>query len=214
MIIDDRSDPPLRAHIGRLLATHAHAEIAVGCVRLAALDLAPHETMHARHWRILLGRLEAGSLASPGVAPLDDTRLRSLVRLLESGHAEIRSAGLAAWTPDFSLYRGAVQPPHDSGDSDSLQQPADSTHPGSLQPPTVSPHHAGTAPPHPDACLIGAHWFHEPIITDGPSFTVLVTDSAAVALALARFETLWHRSHDVLEPVLTAIRRRQSFNVA
>lgn len=179
MLIDDHADPPLRTHIGRLLATHAYAEIAVHTIRLAALDLAATETRHVQHWRVLLGRLEARSIAHSRAddSPDDDARLYSLVQLLESGRAEIRSAGLAAWTPDLSVYRGG---------------PA-------------------TAP---DACLIGAHYFREPVIDDGPSFTVLLTDPAAVALALARFETLWERSHDVLDPVLTAIRRRQSFSAA
>lgn len=178
MLIDDRSDPPLRAHIGRLLATHAYAEIAVGSIRLSALDLTAPETQHVKRWRVLLGRLEAHSIMPADVAAHEeDARLHALLHLLESGRAEIRSAGLAAWTPDLSIYRDST--------SDA----------------------AG-------ACLIGAHYFSEPLIADGPSFTILLTDSASVARALARFETLWERSHDVLEPVLTAIRRRQSFSAA
>jgi hypothetical protein len=173
-LIDDRSRPALREQIGRLLSTCARAEIAVGNVRLPALDLTDSETRGVRQCRILLGRLEARALAGfdvPGAGA--ETRLRALLAFLCSGRVEVRSAGLGAWSPDFSLYRGL--------------------------------------PDGSSAGLVGAHYFREPPSTNGPSFTALVTDAGAVALALARFEALWERSHDVLEPVVSAVRRRQSF---
>lgn len=170
MLIDDRSRPTLRAIIGRLLLAAAAADIAVGHIRLAALDLSDAELGAVRRARILIARLDAGALDDiAAAAPSPDP----LLRFLRSGRVEVRSAGAGAWSPDFSIYRGAQ-----TG----------------------------------DACLIGAHWFRVPVVSAGPSFTALLTEPDAVARALDRFETLWRRSHDVLEPVIDAVARRRSLH--
>lgn len=176
-LIDDRSRPTLREQIGQLLTSCATADIAVGHIRLAALDLTPAETLGVRRCRILLGRLDASALNDFG-HPDDrvDTHLHTLRAFLESGRVEIRSAGLSAWSPDFSVYGGP-------GDADSI-------------------------------CLMGAHYFRDPVALNGPSFTAMLTDARSVTSAMARFDALWERSHDVLEPVLTAVHRRQSFCAA
>ena len=174
-LFDDAARPPLRQRIGDLLATCAHAEIAVGHIRLAALDLTEEETRSVRRCRILLGRLEVRALTDFGYAdPAADERMAALLAFLESGRVQVRSAGLGAWSPDFSIYRGA---------------------------PAADP-----------VCLLGAHYFREPPSSNGPSFTALLTDPFSTAIALARFETLWARGHDVLEPVVSAVHRRQSFS--
>jgi hypothetical protein len=174
-LIDDGSRPTLRERIGRLLSTCASAEIAVSHIRLAALDLTERETRGVKRCRILLGRLDARALTDFGFPDTGvDDRMRALLAFIESGRVEIRSAGLGAWSPDFSVYRGLS----DGG----------------------------------SACLVGAHYFREPPSPNGPSFTALITDTHSVALALARFEALWERSHDVLEPVASAVHRRQSFS--
>jgi hypothetical protein len=174
-LIDDAARPALRQQIGRLLATCTHAEIAVGHIRLAALDLTEDETRSVRRCRILLGRLEVRALTDFGFADSGaDERMAALLAFLESGRVEIRSAGLGAWSPDFSAYRTS------NGDE--------------------------------NACLVGAHYFREPPSPNGPSFTALLTDPYSVAVALARFETLWARGHDVLEPVVSAVHNRQSFS--
>lgn len=177
MLIDDTSRPTLRERIGGLLSTCSRAEIAVGTVRLAALDLAEHEIRHVRRCRILLGRLDARTLTDFGYEDTGmDERMRTLLSFLESSRVEIRSAGLGAWSPDFSLYRALP----DGG----------------------------------SVCLIGAHYFRDPQTATGPSFTAVMTDARSVALAQARYEALWRCSHDVLEPVISAVRRRQSFSAA
>lgn len=177
MLIDDASRPTLRERIGGLLATCTYAEIAVANIRLAALDLAEHEIRNVRRCRILIGRLDARALTEFGHPdPGLDERLRTLLSFLQSSRVEVRSAGLGAWSPDFSVYRGL--------------------------------------PDGASACLVGAHYFREPPSLTGPSFTALMADAASVALAHARFETLWRRSHDVLEPVVSAVHRRQSFSAA
>jgi hypothetical protein len=175
-LIDDVSQPTLRFYIGRLLSDCVRADIAVGHVRLSALDLTADETRGIRHCRILLGRLEARALTEFGfVDERSDERLHALLDFLDSGRVEIRSAGIGAWWPDFSIYRESI----------------------------------GVRG---GACLVGAHYFRDPVTANGPSFTALLRDDDAVACALSRFEELWERSHDVLEPVIAAIRHRQSFS--
>jgi hypothetical protein len=173
-LIDDRSRPTLREQIGQLLTSCTTADIAVGHVRLAALDLTPAETRGLRRCRMLLGRLDASALSDFGY-PDDrvDAHMQTLRAFLESGRVEIRSAGLSAWSPDFSVYRGM----RDGG----------------------------------SICLMGAHYFRDPVAVNGPSFTAMLTDVMSVTAAVARFDALWDRSHDVIEPVLTAVHRRQSF---
>lgn len=172
-LIDEVSAPSLRAHITRLLSACTTADIAVGSVRLAGLDLTAAEVRDVRRCRILIGRLDASALADFGHGTAPGARVTTLLEFLQSGRVQVRSAGIGAWSPDFSLY-------HRPGAGES-------------------------------ACLIGAHYFHEPLSTHGPSFTALLTGDAAVAAAASRFERLWSGSHDVIEPVISAIHQRQSF---
>lgn len=56
-------------------------------------------------------------------------------------------------------------------------------------------------------CLLGAHYFGNPQLTVGPSFTV-VTDDPDVHAALGlRFDQLWDRSHDVLPAIAQVLDR-------
>lgn len=173
MLIDETSAPSLRAHITRLLATCSSADIAVGSIRPAGLDLTAAEVRDVRRCRILIGRLDASALVDLGHDRRAPARMKTLLDFLTSGRVQVRSAGIGAWSPDFSVYHAT---PNDGS-----------------------------------ACLIGAHYFSEPLSSHGPSFTALLTDRAAVAAAAARFERLWSGSHDVIGPVIDAIRQRQSF---
>jgi hypothetical protein len=188
-LLDETARPTLRERIGRLLSECSRAEIAVGSIRLAVLDLTEQETRGVERCRILLGRLEARALSDLALsdANLED-QLRALLAFLESGRVEIRSAGLGAWSPDFSIYRGRAAASDGAG-------------------------YRGRAPAS-GTCLVGAHYFREPPSPGGPAFTALLTDAHSIATALARFEALWERSHDVLEPVVSAVHRRQSFSAA
>jgi hypothetical protein len=106
-LLDERSAPPLRARIGRLLAEAREADFALARIRLAVLDLGEQELAPLRRCRVLLGHLDASSLLdraeSPnrGVGPT----LGPLLRFIRSGRLEVRSAGLAAWSPDFGVVR-------------------------------------------------------------------------------------------------------------
>jgi hypothetical protein len=199
-LLDETARPTLRERIGRLLSECSSAEIAVGSIRLAVLDLTEHETRGVERCRILLGRLDARALSD---AALSDARiedqLRALLGFLESGRVEIRSAGLGAWSPDFSIYRGRAATCDRAGDA------------GRAGAGDGAGYRGGAAT---GACLVGAHYFREPPSPNGPAFTALLTDAHSIATALARFEALWERSHDVLEPVVSAVHRRQSFSAA
>lgn len=107
LLLDERHRPRVRDAIGTLLRAATHADFAVGRIRLGAIDLAPSETAGVQRCRILLGRLDYGELT--GFASSDDdarNRLRTLVTFITSGRVEVRSAGMAEWLPDFSVYRG------------------------------------------------------------------------------------------------------------
>jgi hypothetical protein len=184
-LIDEEGAPTARELIGQLLQSATYAEIAVSHVRLGAIDLGDAETRNVQRCRVLLDRLDAGSLASLGVdaVPLitsssDDASAAQraadsasrLLRFITSDRVELRSAGVSSWRPDFSIYRG-------------LQH--------------VTEKRA--------ACVVGAHYFGQPPAL--PAFTCLIDDEAAVELALHRFERLWERSHDVAHVVVATVSR-------
>lgn len=188
MLIDEEGAPTPRQLIGQLLGSATHAEIAVSHVRLGAIDLGAAETQNVQHCRVLLDRLDAGSLASldwsaaaaVAAAAIDDAVRRAahsaaaLLRFITSDRVELRSAGVSSWRPDFSIYRGLSASP--------------------------------SAPR--AVCLVGAHYFGQPPAM--PAFTCVCDDAAAVALALRRFEQLWERSHDVGDAVVAAVTRLAS----
>ncbi|MBW3553862.1 MAG: hypothetical protein KY466_10135 [Gemmatimonadetes bacterium] len=77
-------------------------------IRLAALDLSAREVGGVERCRVLLGHLDAGTLADMAEAvPVSArARLEVLASWAGSGRLEVRSAGIAGWTPDFSVFRG------------------------------------------------------------------------------------------------------------
>jgi hypothetical protein len=58
-----------------------------------------------------------------------------------------------------------------------------------------------------DACLVGAHYFYQPLVAGGPSFTCMLTEAAAVAAARARFQSIWQGGHDVGAVIRETINR-------
>lgn len=103
-----RSEESLRTLIGGLLVDATRADIALSRVRLAALDLTAPEVGSGAHCRVLLGELDASVLLDAADGR-DDSRpgLRHLADWLTSDRLEVRSAGIGAWTPDFSVYQDA-----------------------------------------------------------------------------------------------------------
>ena len=107
LVVDERGAVPVRDRVGRLLSGASRADFAVGRIRLAAVDLAAGEVAGVERCRVLLGQLDAGTLLDVADAP---AAARELLEVLASwagsGRLEVRSAGLAGWTPDFSVFRG------------------------------------------------------------------------------------------------------------
>jgi hypothetical protein len=172
VLIDDRSDPPLRTVIGTLLQHATQADFAVANVRLVAIDLTSSELQRIQCCRLLLDRLDVEMLADVSDAirtggPLT-RNLRELRLFAESGRLELRAAGPLRWSPDFSVMRG-------------------------LPPSPLAP--AGAA------CLVGAHYFSRPVMPGGVSFTCAITGPTAIDSAHRRFEELWGAGHDVLPVV-------------
>lgn len=106
MVIDERSRRPLRAIIGELLVAAESVDIAIARVRLAALDLSDDEVRGPALCRVLLGQLDASTLLdATGERGGPRPELRGLADWLASERLQVRSAGIGAWTPDFSVFR-------------------------------------------------------------------------------------------------------------
>jgi hypothetical protein len=54
-------------------------------------------------------------------------------------------------------------------------------------------------------CLVGAHYFRDPPVAQGPSFTCVVREQAAATRALRRFDELWEMGHDVRPAVIAVL---------
>ena len=53
--------------------------------------------------------------------------------------------------------------------------------------------------------LLGAHYFGDPYLFGGPSFTVEITDSGTIRRLSERFEELWRLGHDVLPAIRSVV---------
>lgn len=101
----DQTGESLRTLIAGLLMNAARADIALSRVRLAALDLTAPEVRSGARCRVLLGELDASVLLDAADAPAGERPgLRYLAEWLASDRLEVRSAGIGAWVPDFSVY--------------------------------------------------------------------------------------------------------------
>ena len=181
MLFDGRSGPGLRMALGEALATSTDASFAIRRVRLARVDLLPAELRGVRRCRVLLGRLDADTLAGPAAmssAPNGESaasaRTAALLDMAASGRLEVRSASLLTWDPDFALIGHAT-------DADVLMF-------GSIQ-------FTSSLPQRPVEEL---------------SLACTLRDPVMVRAARARFEELWERAHDALEAVTDALCRSRS----
>ncbi len=102
IFFDGRGTPALRSYLGRELGSATVASFAIRRIRLARLDLLPEELRGVQRCRVLLGRLDADTLADAGASPTS-ARTATLLDMAASGRLEVRSAGLLAWEPDFSV---------------------------------------------------------------------------------------------------------------
>lgn len=108
-LLDGEGTTSLREALGALLGHCESASMAVSRIRLAALDLAPGDLARVARCRVLVGRLDAETAALPRTGDAREGARASLSLLqefLRSGRVEVRSAGVDAWYPDFSVFQG------------------------------------------------------------------------------------------------------------
>lgn len=107
-LIDERSDPNFRDVYGLLARRSGTLDAAVSRIRLSGLDLRPEELRKLERIRVLLTEVNGLTLRSEAEACLADpnkaSNLTNLVELMEKGIIAVRSAPLAGWAPDFSLF--------------------------------------------------------------------------------------------------------------
>jgi len=113
-LLDERGRPDFRDVFGALASSATEISVAVTRVRLSTVDLSARELEGVARLRVLVAEMNAlqldaearGLQADARRAPNAD-RLRAM---LESGRLEIRSAPLAGWSPDFSIFAGPHGP--------------------------------------------------------------------------------------------------------
>lgn len=109
-LLDGTAEPSVRRTIGTLLAAGSRADFAVRRIRMDGIDLDAGEIGGLQRCRVLLGRLDVGMVADAAEAARLPERRRNLQALrdfLHSGRLEVRAAGGAAWSPDFSVLHNA-----------------------------------------------------------------------------------------------------------
>lgn len=113
-LFDERSDPDFRAVFGLLARRAGSLDAAVAHIRITGLDLRPEELRSLDRIRVLLAGLNGVTLRSEAEATLADpakaSNLRNLVSLMEEGRIEVRSAPLAGWAPDFTVFHRKGRP--------------------------------------------------------------------------------------------------------
>ncbi len=113
-LMDERSDPNFRAVYGLLARRSGGLDAAVSRIRLSGLDLRPDELRALGRIRVLLTEVNAITLRSEAEASLADPdkagNLTNLLELMEAGTIEVRSAPLAGWAPDFSVFQRSGRP--------------------------------------------------------------------------------------------------------
>ncbi len=113
-LLDERMRPDFRDVFGALASRSDGISTAVTRVRLSTLDLKPAEIDGVEHFRVLVAELNALTLDSEARLIQADHRRAPRVerfrRMLEEGRLEVRSAPLAGWTPDFSVFSRGPAP--------------------------------------------------------------------------------------------------------
>ena len=107
-LLDERSPTPFRQVFGRLLSRSTGLDTAIRRIRLSGVDLSAEEVGGLDRLRILVADINAQTLEEEAFALLMDPGKRETLRriqtLLGEGTLELRSAPLAGWSPDFSIF--------------------------------------------------------------------------------------------------------------
>jgi hypothetical protein len=111
ILLDGRTGPGARAALGGLLARSTTADLAVGRVRLAAIDFRDADLASLDRCRVVLGQLDVHALIdaaeSATRSPVAGANVAVLRRFIGTGRLELRSAGASRWRPDLCVLRGA-----------------------------------------------------------------------------------------------------------
>jgi hypothetical protein len=112
-LLDERSSTSFREVFGTLLSQSSSMDTAILRIRLSAVDLSSAELRGLGQLRILVAEVNAQTVEGEAYAmAMDPSKRKNLVRvlrLLQKGVMEIRSAPLGGWSPDFTIFsRGGV----------------------------------------------------------------------------------------------------------
>lgn len=114
VLFDERGRPDFRDVFGALAAASVDVATAVTRVRLSAVDLGAEELAGVEHFRVLVAELNAirldGEARALQADPKRAPRAELLRSMLESGRLEVRSAPLAGWCPDFTVFSDSSGP--------------------------------------------------------------------------------------------------------
>ena len=112
-LLEDRGRPDFRDVYGRHASAAVTLDAAVRRVRLAGITLGSRELGGVQRMRVLVAELNALSLSGEAEVIGADLsrrpRLELLLRLFEGGRLSVRTAPLAGWDPDFTVF-GSEQP--------------------------------------------------------------------------------------------------------
>jgi len=107
-LLEDRARPDFRDVYGRHASAAATLDAAVRRVRLVGMTLGREELGGLRRMRVLVAELNAlalsGEADSMGADPSRRPRLEMLLLLFEEGRLYVRTAPLAGWDPDFTVF--------------------------------------------------------------------------------------------------------------
>jgi len=113
-LLDERSHPDFRDVFGTLASHSTEIRTAITRVRLSTLDLSASELEPVRHLRVLVAEVNALHLDAEARVlngqPQRAPNLLLLTNLLREGRLEVRSAPLAGWSPDFSVFSSEEGP--------------------------------------------------------------------------------------------------------
>jgi len=114
ILLDERRRPDFRDVFGALVGRSADVAIAITRVRLSTVDLSELELGRLESFRVLVAELNAIQLDAEARTIQADPRRAAgadlLCALLESETLEVRSAPLAGWSPDFTVFSDATGP--------------------------------------------------------------------------------------------------------
>ena len=178
-LLDERSRPDFREVYGFHAARAGRLDAAVNRIRLGGMTLGRKELGSLEAIRLLIGEVNALTLASEAqslaIDPSRRTRLELMLSLLGERRLQVRIAPLASWSPDFSVFSGAARTPDQDG--------------------------AGQRSP---VLMIGMHWFERPYPHPGPALGIVLVGGLALR-ARERFEELWGGAHGLAEPITSVL---------